>query len=128
MRRKIIPYRSGLKDTAKMLRKSMSYPEILLWLELKGRKIDGYQFNRQRPIGDYIVDFYCKDLQLAIEVDGDDHLLAKVRHHDTVRQRKLESLGVKFLRFTNDEVLYSTEFVVDSIRSWIREEVNGTHP
>ena len=125
MKRQIIPYRSNLKHTAKMLRKSMSYPEILLWQELQGRKIEGFQFNRQRPIDQYIVDFYCKELRLAIEVDGDDHQEAQVRENDILRQERLESLGVHFLRFHNNKILYERETVVAKIRKWIKLKDGG---
>jgi len=122
MQRPIIPYRAALKKTARMLRKSMSYPEILLWKELKSRQIEGYQFNRQRPIDHYIVDFYCKDLQLAIEVDGDDHQLPRTREHDFNRQEILESLGVEVIRFHNNDIVYDIETVVDKIRNWVKEK------
>jgi very-short-patch-repair endonuclease len=71
---KIIPYNSNLKELASELRKKMTLSEVLLWNELKQKKILGYDFDRQRPIKDYIVDFYCKELQLAIEIDGDTHI------------------------------------------------------
>ena len=103
----------------------MSYPEILLWQELKGKQLDGYQFNRQRPIDNYIVDFYCKDLQLAIEIDGDDHQLPQQREDDIVRQERLEALGVHFLRFHNNEVLHNTETVVNKIRKWVTVKGGG---
>jgi very-short-patch-repair endonuclease len=125
MKRLIIPYRKDLKQTAKMLRKSMSYPEVRLWQELKGKKIEGFQFNRQRPINHYIVDFYCKDLRLAIEVDGDDHQLPRTREHDFNRQEVLESLGIKVMRFHNNEIVYDIETVISKIRNWIKEK-SGT--
>ena len=63
----ILSYRSDLKIIARRLRKNSTLSEVLLWNQLKGKKILGYQFNRQKPIGDYIVDFYCKKLGLVIE-------------------------------------------------------------
>lgn len=68
----------------------------------------------------YIVDFYCKDLNLAIEIDGSDHDLEK----DKIRQERLESLGVCFLRFTNREVRYKMDFVLASIVTWMQEHYN----
>ncbi|MGI9542140.1 MAG: endonuclease domain-containing protein, partial [Cyclobacteriaceae bacterium] len=70
-RRKIIPYNPKLKAIAKMLRKNMTLSEVLLWNELKQKQMLGHDFDRQRPINIFVVDFYCKDLRLAIEVDGD---------------------------------------------------------
>ncbi len=82
----------------------MTFADVLLWNKLKRKRLLGYDFDRQRPIDEYIVDFYCEDLMLAIEVDGETHNrpLADVR--DQRRQRRLESLGVRFLRFTDLEV------------------------
>jgi very-short-patch-repair endonuclease len=68
--RKIIPYNPKLVPLVKKLRKNMTLSKVLLWNELKSKQVLGYDFDRQRPIDNYIVDFYCKDLQLVIEIDG----------------------------------------------------------
>lgn len=73
MKKKIIPYNPKLKGYARELRNSSTFAEIVLWGYLKGKQMRGYDFDRQRPIDNYIVDFYCKDLQLAIEIDGESH-------------------------------------------------------
>ncbi len=87
----------------------------------------GYDFDRQRPIGNYIVDFFCKDLQLAIEVDGITHLDEKVIAKDFVRQQDIENCGVSFLRFDALLVINKVEAVVREIRDWVLsyEEKNG---
>ena len=72
------------------------------WKEIKGKQILGYDFDRQRPIDNYIVDFYCKDLQLAIEIDGNSH--NDKFEEDSIRQKRIESFGVTFLRFDDLEV------------------------
>ena len=95
-KRHIFPYNPELKDLAKDLRKNMTFSEVLLWNELKQNKM-GYDFDRQRPIGNYIVDFYCKDLGLAIEIDGNTHIYKY--DYDEKRQAELEKLGIRFLRF-----------------------------
>ena len=82
----------------------MTFSEVLLWNELKQKKMLGYDFDRQRPIDNYIVDFYCKDLMLAIEVDGISHDFEEVMDNDEIRQKRLEDLGVYFLRFDDREV------------------------
>jgi len=82
----------------------MTLSEVLLWQELKGKQMLGYDFDRQRPIDEYIVDFYCKDLQLSIEIDGESHTHEEVAENDVVRQKRLEELGVRFLRFDDLEV------------------------
>ncbi len=80
----------------------------------------GYDFDRQRPIGRYIVDFYCKDLHLAIEVDGTTHFEEGARHKDLIRQTNLESMNVSFLRFDGLEVINKVENVLEEIKDWIK--------
>ena len=121
MKRKIIPYNPKLKSLAKSLRKNMTFAEVLLWNELKQKKMMGYDFDRQRPIDEYIVDFYCKDLQLAIEIDGISHDYEEVIENDKIRQKRLESLGVHFLRFDDREVRNDRRNVLRTIEHWIEE-------
>jgi len=121
MRRKILPYNPKLKPLAKALRQNMTFSEVLLWNELKQKKMLEYDFDRQRPIDNYIVDFYCKDLMLAIEVDGISHDFEEVRDNDEIRQKRLESLGVNFLRFDDREVKRDMANVLRTIEYWILE-------
>src|SRR5210317_2535324 len=103
-KRKIIPYNPKLAPLAKKLRKDMTLSEVLLWQELKGKQMLGYDFDRQRPIDEFIVDFYCKELQLAIEIDGESHTHEEASFKDKKRQLRLEELGVRFLRFDDLQV------------------------
>ncbi len=96
---KIIPYNPLLKERARELRKNMTPGEVTLWKHLKGKQMCGYDFDRQRPIDQFIVDFYCKKLMLAIEIDGSSHDSPEAQDQDAERQGRLESLGVRFLRF-----------------------------
>lgn len=121
MRRKILPYNPKLKSLAKALRQNMTFSEVLLWNELKQKKMLGYDFDRQRPIDNYIVDFYCKDLMLAIEVDGISHDFEEVRDNDEIRQKRLESLGVRFLRFDDREIKNDMANVLRIIEYWVLE-------
>ncbi len=121
MRRKILPYNPKLKSLAKALRQNMTFSEVLLWNELKQKKMLGYDFDRQRPIDNYIVDFYCKDLMLAIEVDGISHDFEEVRDNDEIRQKRLESLGVRFLRFDDREIKNDMANVLRTIEYWVLE-------
>ena len=121
MRRKIIPYSPHLKALAAKLRKNMTKPEVLLWNQLKQKQMEGQDFDRQRPIDQYIVDFYCKDLQLAIEIDGAYHNDLSQQIKDAARQSRLEFLGVHFLRFDNDMIEKDMFQVLHIIRSWILE-------
>ena len=127
MRRKIIPYNPKLKSLAKKLRQNMTFSEVLLWNEIKNGQMMGYDFDRQRPIGNYIVDFYSKDIALALEVDGITHEDEQVRFNDAIRQQELESFNVSFLRFDALLVINKVEAVVREIRNWILsyEEKNG---
>jgi very-short-patch-repair endonuclease len=121
MRHPIIPYNPLLKERARILRRKMTRGEVLLWTKLKQRQMCGYDFDRQRPIDNYIVDFYCKELHLAIEIDGWSH--AVKGGHDVARQKRLESLGVQFLRFTEQEVVTDVQSVADQIEMWIRRQM-----
>jgi very-short-patch-repair endonuclease len=127
MKRKIIPYNQKLKPLAKALRQNMTFAEVLLWNELKQKKMRGYDFDRQRPLSNYIVDFYCKDLMLAIEIDGISHDVEQAYDKDMERQQKLEELGVSFLRFDDREVKNDMENVLREIEGWIIEW-EKTHP
>lgn len=107
----------------------MTLSEVLLWNELKSKKMRGYDFDRQRPIDNYIVDFYCKDLMLAIEVDGYSHYSEEAQIADSKRQQIIESLGVAFLRFDDNEVKKDMQNVLSTIEQWIEEwEMSHSDP
>jgi very-short-patch-repair endonuclease len=122
VRRKIIRYNPWLKDFARNLRRNMTHAEVLVWNGLKKKQMLGRDFDRQRPIDAFIVDFYCKDLMLAIEVDGESHNAVGADAKDRARQDRLESLGVRFLRFTDEDVKQNLDGVLQAIRSWVRAE------
>ncbi len=105
----------------KELRHNMTKAEVLLWIELKGRKVMGYKFRRQFGIDIYVVDFYCPELKLAIEVDGATHFTDEDIAYDKDRQERIEQLGVRFLRFTNLDIYDSLECVMEVIRNKIKE-------
>jgi very-short-patch-repair endonuclease len=79
----------------------------------------GYDFDRQKPIDNYIVDFYCKDLRLAIEIDGESHY--GIEGRDVLRDKRLKQLGVTVLRFDDTEMRCDVEKVVNAIEKWIDE-------
>lgn len=118
-RRKILAYNSALKPLARKLRKEGTLGEVLLWNAIKGKQIDGLSFYRQRPIDNYIVDFFCPERMLAIEIDGSSHGFRG--EEDIARQERLESLGVRFLRFTEADVRAELPAVVERIRYWLEE-------
>ncbi|MEJ8756889.1 endonuclease domain-containing protein [Pontibacter sp. H259] len=113
----IIPYREDLKAKARELRKNSTISEILLWNEIKERKLFGYQFHRQVPMLDFIVDFYCHELKVAIEIDGDSHNYNY--DYDTQRQTELEKYGVQFLRFDDLEVKKNMQNVLRTLQAFI---------
>jgi len=108
-----IDYNKKLTPRSRDLRNHSTLCEVLLWNKLKAG-ILGKQFYRQFVIYHYIVDFYCKDLKLAIEIDGKIHV--KQEAEDSFRQGELETLGVIFLRFSNSEILYEMSRVIDMIK------------
>jgi very-short-patch-repair endonuclease len=122
MARQIIPYNPKLKKLARELRQNMTLSEVLLWNQLKQGQMLAYDFDRQRPIDNYIVDFYCKDLRLAIEIDGSSHDIEELAKNDIVRQERLEKLGVRFLRFSNLEVKKNiVQVLMVAIEYWIED-------
>lgn len=92
--------------------------EALLWQYLKGKKLNGYQFMRQKPIGNYIVDFYCSRLKLVIEIDGESH--DGRFDSDMERQRFLESMGLTVLRFNDMDVKKDIGNVLMAIEGWVK--------
>ena len=119
-----VRYNPRLKQIARKLRKDMTLSEILLWKEIKGKKVLGYDFHRQKPIDEYVVDFYCPRLKLVLEIDGDSH--DGKEGPDFIRQKKLESKGLTVLRFWDLDVRANVDGIVGQLKEWI--ETNGTHP
>jgi len=126
--RKIIPYNPELTQLAKNLRNNSTLAEVLLWQHLKGKKMKGYDFHRQKPIGNYIVDFFCNGLMLAIEIDDISH--NEKIDQDIKRQKQMESFGINFLRFNDLDVKKNIEGVVMAIEEWIDGygSYNTPHP
>ena len=98
---------------ARELRREMTIPEKLLWGRLRERRCQGLRFRRQQPIGKYVVDFYCDVAKTVIELDGVSHVGQMER--DEERERFLKGMGVRIIRFTNDEVLANLGEVVEEI-------------
>ncbi len=119
MKNKNIQYNPKLKELARRLRKESTKSEILLWKHLSRRQMLGYQFYRQRPIKNYIVDFLCRKLNLIIEIDGDSH--NDKQESDIKRQKELEGMGYYFLRFDGYYVLNNITGALQVICDWIEE-------
>jgi very-short-patch-repair endonuclease len=124
--KQFVRYNPRLKEVARELRRNSTLAEVLLWRELKGKQMMGYDFHRQKPIDEYIVDFVCPALMLAIEIDGDSHMFKEEK--DEKRQKRLEELGVRFLRFEDLDVKFRMDEVLKTIREWIQHhEDNKIH-
>jgi len=124
MRDHWIEYNPRLKQIARKLRNDMTLSEILLWQHIKGKQLLGYDFHRQKPIDEYVVDFYCPRLKLVLEIDGDSH--EGKEEADKMRQEKLESLGLTVMRFWDWDVKSNVDGIVEHLREWI--EAHVTHP
>ena len=118
MRNKIIPYNPKLKNYARALRKRGTLAEVILWQCIKRKAIYGYEFHRQVPIDNYIVDFYCHELKLVIEIDGISH--DDKFEYDQMREHKLKSLGVNLIRFADEDVKTETEAVLQALKRRIK--------
>jgi very-short-patch-repair endonuclease len=102
-------------------RKNMPKSEVILWSKLKNKQILGERFLRQYSVDQYVLDFYCPRLKLAIEVDGDSHFMRGAEEQDKVRQEYIEAFGIRFLRFTNEDVCKNVDGVCQTIYSVIEE-------
>ena len=120
-KRKIIPYNPKLKELARDLRNNSTKAEIILWLKLKSKQMYGYDFHRQKPIDNYILDFFCQELMLGIEVDGYSHGIVEVYDKDIVKEKKMNYLGIGILRFTDDQILRDMDNVLRAIESYIQD-------
>ncbi len=122
MKNKIIPYNPKLKELARELRKNSTLSEVLLWLKIKG-KVMGVEFHRQVPIDNFIVDFYCHELMLVIEIDGNSH--DDKQDYDQNRQLILENLGVKFIRFRDIDVKQKMSWILEELMICIEDNRNS---
>ena len=108
-------YNPKIKTTARTLRKNMTDSELKLWSRIRRKQIFGLQFYRQRPIGNYIVDFYCPKAQLVLEVDGLQHMQELAVRKDNYRDSYLKQQGIKVLKFDNLQVLKQLNAVVEKV-------------
>jgi len=111
----MLSYNKNLKEYSRELRKNMTDAERLLWPKLRGKQLEGLQFNRQKPIGNYIVDFYCLKAKLVIEVDGSQHYSNDGKQKDRIRDEYMVQHGLKVLRFSDRDVLKNIDGVVETI-------------
>jgi len=120
----MIRYKGHLKNRARHLRKNMTDSERVLWSRLRGKQVFGMQVYRQKPIGEYIVDFFIPKAKLVIEVDGSQHSVSENVSRDQRRDAYMSSVGLQVLRFNSNAVLKKTDAVVDVIARVVRERLN----
>jgi len=125
MSRKFILYNPKLVPLARKLRNNSTLAEVLLWQQIKGKKL-GCDFDRQKPIGNYIVDFFCRELMLAIEIDGCSHDYKS--EYDLSRQQDLEAKGVTVVRFNDLDVKQNMDTVLQDLKWHIQllENISNT--
>lgn len=115
IRHEITGERLELIEFARKLRSDATDAEALLWSCLRGRRVNDRKFRRQHPVAPYVLDFFCAEMNLAIELDGGQHNSAKGRAHDARRTAFLQSKGIETLRFTNQAMLKDTDSVLGVI-------------
>jgi len=117
------PYNPVLKPFSRNLRSSMTDAEQLLWSKLRRKQILGLQFYRQKPLANYIVDFYCAAANLVIELDGSQHFEPDHQARDAERDRALESMGIMVLRFDNRQVLTELDAVMNVVFNVVEKQI-----
>jgi very-short-patch-repair endonuclease len=115
--RRRIPYDPKLVSKARTLRKQGILSEVLLWNQLRNRRLRGYKFFRQKPIGHYIVDFFCEELSLIIEIDGYSH--QEKDQYDKDRDHFLRSIGFHIVHFRDEDIRKNLTGVLLVIEKWI---------
>ena len=115
-----LPYNSSLKSRAKALRKAGNFSEVVFWKEVRNKSFWNIDFDRQRIIGNYIVDFYVKALGLVVEIDGEIHNFQE--EYDEKRETYLKELGLKVFRISTTKMLFDTESVMKDLEQFIITE------
>jgi len=113
----MLRYDGHLKKYSRRLRKGMTDAEKLLWSKIRGKQLSGFQVYRQKPIGRFVVDFYCPNANLVIELDVGQHYSEEMRGRDGLRDNYMRSLGLRVLRFSDREVLENLTAVLEKIWS-----------
>ena len=117
-----IPYNKSVLEKAREIRNQLTPPERQFWNALRSMpSYKDHPFNRQKPLGEYIVDFYCHEYRLIVEIDGDTHGTEEAQAKDQRRTAFLESNGLRVVRFTNREVLNNIEGVMESLENLLNE-------
>lgn len=116
---KELPYNPQLKQKARKLRKAGNLSEVLLWNKLKKQQLDGFDFERQKIIGNYIVDFYCAELNLIIEIDGESHDLKG--EYDRIRDSYLTNLGLTIIHIPDSQVKHDLDTLITELYQYTQK-------
>ena len=116
-----VPVPLPLLKAARELRKNMTDAERLLWQALRGKQLDGFRFRKQHPFFQYVIDFYCPSIKLAIELDGGQHNTEEGKLKDRERTAFLEQHGIHVLRFWNNEVISNLDGTLERILGMVQE-------
>jgi very-short-patch-repair endonuclease len=109
------------QEKRRFFRRNMTKAEVMLWSKLKNRQLLGERFLRQFGVDQYVLDFYCPHLKVAIEVDGDSHFAIGAKEYDEHREQHIGTYGIHFLRFTNADVSNNLDGVLQSIFQHVEE-------
>ena len=117
----ILYNRTALRETRKQFRNNPTAAEQRLWSRLNRKQILGRKFRRQYSVDAYVLDFYCPELKLAIEVDGSSHDATEAKDYDKMREKIIEQCGIKVLRFRNEQVMNHLDDVIVAITQAVQE-------
>ncbi len=117
-----LPRNKDLKEYSRKLRNNMTDAERLLWSKIRRKSIENCQFYRQKVIGNYIVDFYCHKARLVIELDGGQHYSLEGKQKDRIRDKYLQGLGLKILRFSDSDIFENIDGVLEIIWRHCKQE------
>ena len=120
--------RKSVKDLRRHLRRSLTPAEATLWKALQGSKLAGKKFRRQHSIGNYVVDFYCPECNLAVELDGENHFNSMASEYDLRRTEFLGRHNIRVLRFENRAVFEHPEGVLEAIRNYLTTATTTPSP
>lgn len=109
-----------VKEKRRLLRQQQTLAEKIIWEHVRNRRLLGYKFRRQYSVDQYIIDFYCPELKLAIEVDGSFHDSEEQKSYDKIRQQRIENYGIKFIRIKNEELMSNPDMAFDKIETAIK--------
>lgn len=119
----MLPYNPKLKQLARQLRNNSTQSEIKLWMHLKGQQMMGFDFHRQKPIDNFILDFFCNELMLGIELDGLTHSFEEVNNNDNRKEEVMQEFGINILRFTDHMVMNDISNVLLAIEVFIEQKM-----